>query len=178
LRGRVIIIASQREAEEPKKLPVRETYYRVAKTRGVHKRSASVAITGRARKRAKGVCDNTHTPALDFAAENTMASQTPTEALLQLVAQQNQMQLERWNREDREREDKRREKEQARQQEKRQMEREREQERQQREADREADLRQRQIEFQHLTETMTALTVAQTNQKSSHLSWNLWGMMI
>ena len=123
------------------------------------------------RKRAKGASDKTHSPAdleqtsLDSTADNTMNTQTPADALLQFMAQQSQMQLERWNREDKAREDRRREKEQEREEERRQLERDREEERRQREADREADLNQRQMEFRHLTETMTALTVAQAKPK-------------
>ena len=79
------------------------------------------------RKRAKGASDKTHSPAdleqtsLDSTADNTMNTQTPADALLQFMAQQSQMQLERWNREDKAREDRRREKEQEREEERRQL---------------------------------------------------------
>ena len=101
---------SQGEAADPQRPPVLEAYNRAAKTRGLLKRSSSVATACGRRKRAKGASDKTCSP-------------------------------------------------------RRQMERDREEERRQREADREAGLKQRQMEFRHLTETMTALTVAQAKLK-------------
>jgi hypothetical protein len=73
------------------------------------------------------------------------------------MAQQTQLQMERWKREDQAKEEERREREVEREAKARQLELEAQ--------ERERQERQRQREFQQLTDTVTALTIAQAKPK-------------
>ena len=134
----------QRVSRTPQQLPRRVTYPRAAK---------KPVRTDIAKRRLPNIpLDKTDT---DHLAK--MSDPPATDTMLQLIAHQTQLQMERWKREDIAREEERKEQVAEREANTRRLELEAQ--------ERERQERQRQREFQQLTDTVTALTIAQAKPK-------------